>query len=137
MFAIGSGELVAQSCVLGVAHPPGYPLFVLLNAVAIYLIPYGSPAWRANVLNAGQLPPQFAFLVYIDLNMFFTTEFAVLNVVAAGFLMVSIQPTVGFACRSDFYRQSPRQIQCPQARLANLPRCAHSEVLCFLGICHR
>ena len=26
-----SGELVAQSCSLGIAHPPGYPLFTLLS----------------------------------------------------------------------------------------------------------
>ena len=52
-FPYPSGELVAQSCVLGVAHPPGYPLFIFLNAAAMRIIPYGSPAWRANLLNAG------------------------------------------------------------------------------------
>lgn len=28
-----SGELLSESCVLGIAHPPGYPLFILLNNI--------------------------------------------------------------------------------------------------------
>jgi len=28
---LGSGELVAEACLLGVAHPPGYPLFTLMT----------------------------------------------------------------------------------------------------------
>jgi hypothetical protein len=64
-----SGELVAESCVLGVSHPPGYPLFTLLAHYVQY-IPFPriyfaaenssffqlqidtspSPAWRVNHL---------------------------------------------------------------------------------------
>ncbi len=62
-----SGELVAESCLLGVAHPPGYPLFTLLSHYVQYIpvprmhyattdasyfqihIDYNpSPAWKVN-----------------------------------------------------------------------------------------
>jgi 4-amino-4-deoxy-L-arabinose transferase-like glycosyltransferase len=46
-----SGELIAAASVLGVAHPPGYPLFTLLGHVATWL-PFGSPALRVNLLSA-------------------------------------------------------------------------------------
>lgn len=47
-----SGELVAESCKLGVAHPPGYPLFTLLTYPVTLLGP-GAIAWRSNALTAG------------------------------------------------------------------------------------
>ncbi|XP_078426757.1 transmembrane protein 260 isoform X3 [Cetorhinus maximus] len=47
-----SGELVTAACELGVAHPPGYPLFTLLARLAMTIIPLGSPVFRVNVLNA-------------------------------------------------------------------------------------
>lgn len=53
-----SGELVAEACHLGVAHPPGYPLFVLLGHLAIKLpLPEAwlnsqTPAYRVNLMNA-------------------------------------------------------------------------------------
>ena len=68
-----AGELVAESCHLGTAHPPGYPLFTLLMHVATMWVPpiFGTastdtsaatasasnvfaatPAARANLLNA-------------------------------------------------------------------------------------
>ncbi|CAN0493450.1 unnamed protein product, partial [Ectocarpus sp. 12 AP-2014] len=59
-----AGELVAESCHLGTAHPPGYPLFTLLNHMTTRGIPPlleyvgfssgteadggASPAWYAN-----------------------------------------------------------------------------------------
>ena len=59
-----SGELVAEGCILGVAHvrlflfqlfhglisfqPPGYPLFTLIT-YALRQIPYGSVAYRVNL----------------------------------------------------------------------------------------
>ncbi|MGE3387036.1 MAG: DUF2723 domain-containing protein [Bdellovibrionales bacterium] len=45
-----SGELISVAYNLGVAHPPGYPLYTLLAHVATYL-PVGSIAWRVNVLS--------------------------------------------------------------------------------------
>lgn len=59
-----AGELVAESCHLGTAHPPGYPLYTMLNHMAIRFLPgildsmglrpgpgvdgRASPAWCAN-----------------------------------------------------------------------------------------
>ena len=45
-----SGELISTAHVLGVAHPPGYPLFTLITKGWSMLIPVGSIAWRANLL---------------------------------------------------------------------------------------
>ncbi|XP_059706557.1 protein O-mannosyl-transferase TMEM260 isoform X1 [Haemorhous mexicanus] len=44
-----AGELITAAYELGVAHPPGYPLFTLLAKVATGL-PGGSPAFRVNLL---------------------------------------------------------------------------------------
>jgi hypothetical protein len=56
------GELVAVAATLGVAHPPGYPLFTLLGKLFTFL-PLGSVAWRVNLLAAtcGALAAAFLF----------------------------------------------------------------------------
>jgi hypothetical protein len=46
-----SGELVAVAHLLGVAHPPGYPLHALLGKL-LTLVPIGTVAWRVNLLSA-------------------------------------------------------------------------------------
>ena len=46
-----SGELIITAYGLGVAHPPGYPLYTLLGHVITWL-PVGSIAWRVNLLSA-------------------------------------------------------------------------------------
>ncbi|MBC7235050.1 MAG: DUF2723 domain-containing protein [Chloroflexi bacterium] len=45
----GEFQLVAQ--VLGIAHPPGYPLYTLLGKLFTFL-PVGDPAYRVNLLSA-------------------------------------------------------------------------------------
>jgi hypothetical protein len=35
---------------MGIAHPPGYPLFTML-AWLLHKVPVGSPAWRINLLS--------------------------------------------------------------------------------------
>ncbi|XP_072721301.1 protein O-mannosyl-transferase TMEM260 isoform X5 [Ciconia boyciana] len=45
-----TGELITAAYELGVAHPPGYPLFTLLAKLATGLLPVGSPAYRVNLL---------------------------------------------------------------------------------------
>ncbi|XP_066550557.1 transmembrane protein 260 [Amia ocellicauda] len=47
-----SGELITAACELGVAHPPGYPVFTLLSRLAIGLLPLSSPAHSVNLLTA-------------------------------------------------------------------------------------
>jgi hypothetical protein len=45
------GELQAVSCTLGIAHPPGYPLYVILGKIFSFL-PIGLVAWRINFMSA-------------------------------------------------------------------------------------
>jgi hypothetical protein len=46
-----SGEFQLVAYVLGIAHPPGYPLYTLLGHLATRL-PIGDPAYRVNLLSA-------------------------------------------------------------------------------------
>ena len=45
-----SGELITVAWAGGIAHPPGYPLYTLLAALAVRL-PFGDPAWRVNLVS--------------------------------------------------------------------------------------
>ncbi len=47
-----AGELIAASRILGIPHPPGTPLFVLLGHAWGTLVPFGEFAWRTNLLSA-------------------------------------------------------------------------------------
>ena len=51
-----SGELVAESCELGTAHPPGYPLYTILVHIISIMPPSitfnTSVAYRANLFCA-------------------------------------------------------------------------------------
>ncbi|KAJ7990719.1 hypothetical protein DPEC_G00289830 [Dallia pectoralis] len=51
-----SGELITAACELGVAHPPGYPIFTLLAWLSLNLIPSlslsVSPAHCVNLLSS-------------------------------------------------------------------------------------
>ena len=46
-----SGDLVAAAATLGVAHPTGYPTYLLLARLFLAL-PFGDLAWRAALLSA-------------------------------------------------------------------------------------
>lgn len=45
-----SGEIASASFNLGIGHPPGYPLFLLLGKIATFL-PVGDEAFRINFLS--------------------------------------------------------------------------------------
>ena len=48
---VDSGELIVAARSLGVAHPPGFPLYIMLAHLAS-LVPIGSVAWRVNFASA-------------------------------------------------------------------------------------
>ncbi|MEZ4457914.1 MAG: DUF2723 domain-containing protein [Gemmatimonadales bacterium] len=47
-----AGEFIASMKILGIPHPPGTPLFILMGHVWGNLIPVGEFAWRTNLLSA-------------------------------------------------------------------------------------
>lgn len=47
-----AGELTAAAWTLGVGHPPGAPLYMILCKAFCLLVPLGSIAWRANLFSA-------------------------------------------------------------------------------------
>ena len=48
---IDSGELITAAYEPGIAHPPGYPLYILMGYVVSHTLG-GEVAWRVNVLSA-------------------------------------------------------------------------------------
>ncbi len=45
-------DLASAALSLGVAHPPGYPLYAVLGRLWIAVLPLGNPAYRLNALSA-------------------------------------------------------------------------------------
>lgn len=66
-----SGELAAAVHVLGIPHPPGYPLYVLLGKLFSVLVPAGRPALRLNLFSAvcASASSVFLFLTLVDLGV--------------------------------------------------------------------
>lgn len=51
-FSLDTTKFDYLGLVLGVGHAPGYPLYTMLNAVFVRVVPFGSVALRANLLSA-------------------------------------------------------------------------------------
>ena len=62
------GEMQTVPHVLGVAHPTGYPTYILLAWLA-HLVPIGSVAFRANLLSAVLVASALAITVAILLRL--------------------------------------------------------------------
>ncbi|XP_050192414.1 transmembrane protein 260 [Myiozetetes cayanensis] len=77
-----AGELITAAYELGVAHPPGYPLFTLLAKVATGLLPGGSPASRVNLLCG--------FLGAAAASLLFYTVFRLSGSYAGGILAAGV-----------------------------------------------
>jgi tetratricopeptide (TPR) repeat protein len=65
---VDSGELTVAVHSLGVAHPPGFPLYLLLAHIAS-LIPLGNPALRVNFASAffGALAASMVCLAIVEI----------------------------------------------------------------------
>lgn len=68
---IDSGELITALYEPGIAHPPGYPLYVLLGYVVSHLLP-GEVAWRVNALSAfwGAAAVAMLFVLLVEIAAF-------------------------------------------------------------------
>lgn len=71
-----SGELVAVVATNGVAHPPGYPLYVLLARFFIFF-PFGNIAWRLNLL-AALFESASILLIFLTLKKILEDKFVAL-----------------------------------------------------------
>ena len=67
-----SGELITCAYTLGIAHPPGYPLYTLLGKVFCTLIPIGNIAYRMNMESA--LFASLAVMMVYFITLKLTTE---------------------------------------------------------------
>ncbi|MBI2908365.1 MAG: DUF2723 domain-containing protein [Chloroflexi bacterium] len=47
-----SGDLATAAYLLGIAHPPGYPAYVLFGKLFTLIIPFAEAAYRVNVMSA-------------------------------------------------------------------------------------
>ena len=47
-----SGEFQTLAATLGLAHPTGYPVYILISRLVTLLVPLGDIAYRANLLSA-------------------------------------------------------------------------------------
>ena len=65
-----SAEFVTAAVVLGVAHPPGYPLFSLVGHLFSFL-PFGSVAFRLNLVSVffAALTIAILYLIFIRLQI--------------------------------------------------------------------
>ncbi|HIQ01257.1 MAG TPA: DUF2723 domain-containing protein, partial [Anaerolineales bacterium] len=46
-----AGEFQTVAATLGVAHPPGYPLYTMIGHLFIRLLPWGTSAYRLNLMS--------------------------------------------------------------------------------------
>lgn len=60
-----AGDLTASVFTLGIAHPPGYPVYVILGKIWTILVPFGNIGYRLNLFSAftSSLCGIFIFLI--------------------------------------------------------------------------
>ncbi len=88
-----SGELITAAYTLGIAHPPGYPLWCLLGKLFATVIPYGNIAFRINLMSA--------FWASAAVSLLFLVAFKISGSIAA-----SLGVSMSFGFFTDFWSQS-------------------------------
>jgi len=74
-----TGELQTVAAILGIAHPPACPAFVLLGWLATRIVPFGDPAWRVTLVSALSLAASAGFAFATARRLGAATVFAVLG----------------------------------------------------------
>ncbi len=67
-----SGELQFAAWGWTLAHPTGYPLYLLLGGIWQHLIPFGNPAFRLNLLSAfiSAFTVGLCYLIFLDITRY-------------------------------------------------------------------
>lgn len=67
-----AGEFITAIATLGIAHPSGYPLYVVLGKLFTLLVPLGDIAWRVNLFSAfcASLTAALFSLLLVDILSF-------------------------------------------------------------------
>lgn len=80
VFSADSGDLLGAIISKGVAHPPGYPLFILLGRFFNFLPVYGTAAFKVGLLSALSTSLTVTFLFIIS---YFLTKKYVTSIIAS------------------------------------------------------
>lgn len=86
------GELITASMTMGIAHPPGYPTYVLLGRL-FGLLPLRTIAFRFNLFSAVAMATAAAFSTATAFTIIPTRKFAWAAALAAG-LALAFSPLV-------------------------------------------
>ncbi|MBN1878628.1 DUF2723 domain-containing protein [bacterium] len=89
------GELVTAASLLGIAHPTGYPTWVILAHSFIRDLPLGSQAFRTSVISA-VIGALILVVTYQLLFLFFAKHWILLPIIAA----ISVDPLFWKQCIS-------------------------------------
>ncbi len=69
-----AGEMSVVGKILGIAHPPGYPLYTLILNIFIRIVPIGNVAYRTNIFSALISALSVAVLGFLIEKMFIGEE---------------------------------------------------------------
>ena len=97
------GELQFVPYILGIAHPTGYPLYVLLGWAWSHLLPLGDPAYRMNLFSAlwAALAVSLAYLVALRV-----VRLAVPGLPASAVRLAAFLTAVTLAVGTAFWSQA-------------------------------
>ena len=94
-----TGEMQTDANALFVAHPTGFPLFILGGWVFAHLLPFGDPAWRVSLFAACAVACAAAMLTVFVYDL--TRNVLVSR--AAGFAFAPIAAIWTWAVRADMH----------------------------------
>ncbi|MBI4669323.1 MAG: DUF2723 domain-containing protein [Elusimicrobia bacterium] len=95
-----AGEFAVAAAHLSVAHPPGYPFYTLFGKLWATIVPFGTVAYRLNILSALSAAAAF-FVIAVLLRRFFGVS-AIVAAISAGCL-VSTRFILALSFVSEMY----------------------------------
>lgn len=95
VFVGDSGELITAANSLGIAHPPGYPIYGMFGKLFIVLLPAASIAFRTNLMSA-LFASLSVFMVFIIIR----------SILSDHSYLISAVFSICFALSSTFWAQA-------------------------------